>query len=82
MFRVEEGWEPLCKFLGKSVPDEPYPKVNEGSNAADIHHTIFWITSAKLLGKAMVLPAAVGALAWGLRWYQRGGRFHVLDRLW
>lgn len=23
-----EGWEPLCKFLGKEIPNEPYPKTN------------------------------------------------------
>lgn len=25
---VEDGWEPLCKFLGKDVPDEPFPHLN------------------------------------------------------
>ena len=25
---VDEGWEPLCKFLGKPVPNEPFPRVN------------------------------------------------------
>ena len=27
IFEVKEGWEPLCKFLGKPVPDVPFPKV-------------------------------------------------------
>ncbi|KAF4454271.1 hypothetical protein F53441_3272 [Fusarium austroafricanum] len=25
---VEDGWEPLCKFLDKPVPDEPFPHAN------------------------------------------------------
>ena len=25
---VEEGWEPLCKFLGKPVPATPLPRTN------------------------------------------------------
>lgn len=25
---VEDGWEPLCKFLDKPVPDEPFPRTN------------------------------------------------------
>lgn len=25
---VKDGWEPLCKFLGKPVPDEPFPNGN------------------------------------------------------
>ncbi|KAJ7722398.1 NAD dependent epimerase [Mycena metata] len=24
-FELKQGWEPLCKFLGKEVPDEPFP---------------------------------------------------------
>lgn len=27
VFNVKEGWEPLCKFLGVDVPDEPFPQV-------------------------------------------------------
>jgi hypothetical protein len=25
---VSQGWEPLCRFLGADVPDEPFPRVN------------------------------------------------------
>jgi len=28
---VEDGWEPLCRFLDKGVPDEPFPHVNKAS---------------------------------------------------
>jgi len=26
---VVKGWEPLCKFLGKDVPDVPFPVENQ-----------------------------------------------------
>lgn len=26
VFNAKEGWEPLCKFLGKPVPEGPYPR--------------------------------------------------------
>jgi hypothetical protein len=26
---IKDGWEPLCKFLGKPVPDKPFPRGNE-----------------------------------------------------
>ncbi|ETN42196.1 uncharacterized protein HMPREF1541_04137 [Cyphellophora europaea CBS 101466] len=26
---LEDGWEPLCKFLGKPVPQEPFPRTND-----------------------------------------------------
>jgi len=28
VYEVAQGWEPLCAFLGVSVPDTPMPKVN------------------------------------------------------
>ncbi|KAJ6444599.1 acyl coA binding protein domain-containing protein [Purpureocillium lavendulum] len=28
---VEDGWEPLCRFLGKPVPGMPFPDGNKGS---------------------------------------------------
>lgn len=28
VLELGEGWERLCKFLGKEVPDMPYPKAN------------------------------------------------------
>lgn len=30
VFRVQDGWEPLCAFLGRDVPSEPFPHLNEG----------------------------------------------------
>jgi Sulfotransferase domain len=29
IFTVDQGWEPLCKFLGVPVPAEPFPNVND-----------------------------------------------------
>ena len=28
VYELGEGWEPLCRFLGKPVPAEPFPRVN------------------------------------------------------
>lgn len=28
VFDVAEGWDPLCKFLGVAVPNEPFPRRN------------------------------------------------------
>ena len=30
VFRVTEGWEPLCEFLEVPVPDKPFPHLNSG----------------------------------------------------
>ena len=29
VFRPDDGWEPLCAFLDRPVPDEPFPHVND-----------------------------------------------------
>jgi hypothetical protein len=28
-FRVDQGWEPLCGFLGVPVPQRPFPRLND-----------------------------------------------------
>ena len=30
IYSVEEGWEPLCAFIGKPVPEIPFPHSNSG----------------------------------------------------
>lgn len=30
VWRIEEGWDPICKFLGKEVPEEEFPSGNQG----------------------------------------------------
>ncbi|KAI0123376.1 P-loop containing nucleoside triphosphate hydrolase protein [Xylariales sp. AK1849] len=30
-YKLGSGWEPLCKFLGKPVPDAPFPRKNDGA---------------------------------------------------
>ena len=31
-FNVKEGWAPLCAFLRKEIPPEPFPQVNESAD--------------------------------------------------
>jgi len=32
VYHVGDGWEPLCRFLGKPVPETPYPHRNSGED--------------------------------------------------
>lgn len=36
VYQVTEGWEPLCAFLGKPVPDEPFPRSNDRGEFWDL----------------------------------------------
>jgi hypothetical protein len=29
VFTVDEGWRPLCDFIGVPVPEAPFPRVND-----------------------------------------------------
>jgi hypothetical protein len=31
-YKLGSGWEPLCTFLGKPVPHEPFPHLNESKD--------------------------------------------------
>ena len=32
VFEAKDGWAPLCAFLGKPIPDAPYPRVNDAAS--------------------------------------------------
>lgn len=49
-FEPSQGWEPLCEFLGQSVPDSPYPHLNDTKQMQTV---LFW-------------SHFVGAFLWGL----------------
>jgi hypothetical protein len=57
VFRVQEGWEPLCKFLGCEVPaGTPFPHLNEGKGA------LVTLARERLYGPWLrKIPFAVGA---------------------
>ncbi|KAJ7508597.1 hypothetical protein B0H11DRAFT_1965820, partial [Mycena galericulata] len=31
-YQLGSGWEPLCQFLGKDVPDMPFPRINDAAS--------------------------------------------------
>ena len=37
VYETGSGWEPLCAFLGRPVPDEPYPRRNTRTEFQDRH---------------------------------------------
>ncbi|KAA8649014.1 sulfotransferase family protein [Aspergillus tanneri] len=65
-FKVQDGWAPLCQFLGK-VSDSYFPHVNEGDFITRFHIIIFWVRVAGLVKRGLILLApVVAAAAW---WY-------------
>jgi hypothetical protein len=65
---LEDGWEPLCKFLGDlPVPDEPFPRVND-SVTFDKHAAEFMF---KLVFKVVVRLGTVAAVPYAAFWAYR-----------
>jgi hypothetical protein len=55
-YRVGQGWEPLCEFLGRPVPDVPFPRLND---RAFFRRVLLALRTAKWLIPALVLVAAI-----------------------
>lgn len=62
IFTANQGWQPLCDFLGVAVPDAPFPNVNDREQFQKIKQGISRGAYA-ILGVGAVLAAA---LAYGI----------------
>lgn len=64
-YKLGDGWEPLCEFLGKPVPEMPFPNVNDSAMFHDIGNTAIknglWglFTSVAMVGSGIAAVAAV-----------------------
>jgi Sulfotransferase domain len=70
VFNVKQGWEPLCKFLGKEVPQKPFPRVFETEQYLETLQKIGKIRGRRAARRASVFAAVVVAVvgvSWGLR---------------
>ncbi|KAI6091377.1 hypothetical protein F4821DRAFT_281255 [Hypoxylon rubiginosum] len=56
-FKLEDGWKPLCEFLGKDIPQIPFPHLNTRKEHMDGH-------SGRV--REMFVNAAVKVAPWGL----------------
>ncbi len=61
IFEVKDGWEPLCAFLGRDVPDAPFPHVNDSASFKAM------IRNIKLVFGAVHVLLAAGIV--GLIWW-------------
>ena len=41
IWNVKDGWEPLCSFLGKEVPDGPIPHENRTGDIEYIRNYLY-----------------------------------------
>lgn len=71
-YHASQGWKPLCAFLGKAIPAEPMPKVNEGMWVAEVHKSMGY--NRIIVGTTRLLKNVVPLLGVAIRlWLYRGG---------
>ena len=70
VWKVQDGWKPLCQFLGKSVPNDPFPHVNDaaGFKGREQQAMGMWFKQGFFnIGNAMIALAVVGFAMWYAR---------------
>ena len=65
-FKLEEGWEPLCWFLDKPIPEVDFPNTNDSALLAERINSVIskgaWNAARFLVGASV--PLVVGFLSW------------------
>ncbi|KAF2105027.1 hypothetical protein NA57DRAFT_71223 [Rhizodiscina lignyota] len=73
-FRLQDGWEPLCRFLGKEVPNVPFPKVNETDAQKERIRKRMRTFLAKAARRVLLPSASVAVVLLSAVWaIRRGG---------
>lgn len=68
VFNVSEGWEPLCKFLDKPIPDVPFPHLNDTNDIKT------YATVLAVIGGIAVAASSMSVLS--VVWYFSRGYLH------
>lgn len=70
-FKPGDGYEQLCRFLGKPVPEnEQYPHINQPDNIITMHKSIWWFTLANAVLKVGGAVGAIVVAALAVWYYQ------------
>ena len=81
IFNVKDGWEPLCSFLGKDIPDKKFPHKNIGAkdiNPKDQNHPV-----GKQIVKEFVLfiIGCVGVVGLGIYFTSKEQIFSAVNKV-
>lgn len=63
-YKLSDGWEPLCKFLDKPIPDVPFPRVN----TTEQHRKKNGAVVQRMWAAIGAVAVGVVAVGWGA-WY-------------
>ncbi|KAF4980004.1 hypothetical protein FZEAL_3866 [Fusarium zealandicum] len=80
-YSLKDGWEPLCAFLDKPVPDVPFPHIND----KDSFHeklTIIMKRGAKVFARRMSYVAVPGLVATAAYFFAQSETTHGMLSSW
>lgn len=63
-YKLGSGWEPLCKFLEREVPDVPFPHRNEADILADAFGAAIGKAFKNFAKNIFILASVVGGVVW------------------
>ncbi|KAK8146933.1 hypothetical protein G3M48_002355 [Beauveria asiatica] len=66
-WEIDDGWGPLCQFLGKAEPDRPFPTLNAGRN----YEKLFRERIARADGNMLRLLAGFAVVAIASAYYTK-----------
>lgn len=64
-FKLKDGWEPLCKFLEKEVPDCPFPMVNDAEAIKEVISIVISLSAKRVLRNTAFLSCCLAVVALG-----------------
>jgi hypothetical protein len=67
-YTIGDGWEPLCAFLGKDVPDMPFPRLNDSRSRSESQRKGEIMVLLNSARKVVMLGLSAGMIATAL-WY-------------
>ncbi|XP_076801691.1 uncharacterized protein LOC143446090 isoform X3 [Clavelina lepadiformis] len=81
-YDVRQGWAPLCEFLGKEIPDKPFPHENVAGNIVDkmmVTHPTMIRMQREMAGTVVIL--SLGLLYGSYKLY-KSNPGAIMDKLW
>ena len=69
-FQLEEGWEPLCKFLRKEIPDEPFPRIHERETWVERVYLLRRLAIRRVIRRLMPYTLAFVGVICGIAWFK------------
>ena len=67
VYRVQDGWGPLCEFLGLPEPDMPFPCTNDSKAIVALFKVFWWASVRRSVMNVSGFVFGTAAVVYGSR---------------